>query len=240
MDAQKALVASPVDANTFKPLLARLHPIVEQRRNLYSQTREKANKMMRLAFGEDPQKTSEEDLETGLNNIVVLCRERAGIEALLGLGILPRLRGLLEIKRPSKKQLERKLLGVRALSSMAGFDAPTAKGILKELGIPFLLNLQDISYGYGGDKAFIEECLAAVQFLWQSILDSLSGAKKGDKPNQELLKENMQIIDTFLTTLTMSLNSKSIQGEARDSIIQLFTKNIGNFCCKIFSQCRIH
>ncbi len=227
MDAQKALVSSPVDANTFKPLLTRLHPIVEQRRNKYAQTREKASKMLRIAFGEDPQKTSDEDLETGLNNVVVLCKERAGIEELLSLGILPKLKGLLEIKKPTKKELERKLLGVRALSSMAAHDPQTSKRLLKDLGIPFLLNLQDVSYGFGGNKALVDESLAAVQYLWQCILDALSGAKKGDKPNQKLIQENKPIIDTFLTTLVMSLNSRTLQGEARDSILQLFSKNIG-------------
>ncbi|ODN02889.1 Protein unc-45 B [Orchesella cincta] len=225
-DAQKALVASPVDANTFKPLLSRLHPIVQERRNQFSQTREKALKMVKLAFGEDPQKTGEEDLETGLNNIVVLCRERAGIECLLELGILPRLKGLLELKRPTKSQLSRKLMGVRALSSIVSYDSSKAQRVLKDLGIPFLLNLQDIAYGFGGDQTLLEESLISVQYLWQSILNSLSGTKKGSKPNKELMAENKPIIDTFFTTLTMTLNSRAIQGEARDSIIQLFTKNI--------------
>lgn len=89
------------------------------------------------------------------------------------------------------------------------------------------MNLQDITYGFSGDAVLAEEALSAVQYLWQSILNSLSGSKKGEKPDPECLKINKSIIDSLLTTMTMSLNSRSITGEARDMILQIFTKNIG-------------
>ena len=120
-DAQKALVSSPGDANIFKPLLSRLHVIVEERRTKFSQTKEKAIKMMKWAFEPGPN-ISEEDVETGLNNILVLCRERAGIEALLELGLLEKLRGLLNMKQPSVKEMNRKIMGVRTITEIVQFS----------------------------------------------------------------------------------------------------------------------
>jgi hypothetical protein len=125
-DAQKALVSSPPDAATFKPLLSRLLPIVEKRRHDASQTKEKASRMIRRAFGEEPN-MSDEDIETALNNIVVLCRERAGIAALLEMGLLKRVRSLLDIKRPDKKQLKWKILAVRSLSQLVQYDVNTVR-----------------------------------------------------------------------------------------------------------------
>lgn len=93
------------------------------------------------------------------------------------------------------------------------------------------MNLQDITYGFSGDAAVAEEALSSVQYLWQSILDTLSGSKKGEKPDPECLKENKSIIDSLLTTMTMSLSSRAITGEARDMILQIFTKNIGMRSC---------
>jgi len=85
----------------------------------------------------------------------------------------------------------------------------------------------DIAYKSTADRETMDEALTAVQFFWQSILDSLSGAKRGEQPKPDMVKENKPIIDSLLTTMTMSLNSRTIQAEARDTILQIFTKNIG-------------
>lgn len=123
-DAQKALVSSPPDAPTFKPLLSRLLPIVEQRRQHASQVKEKASRMIRRAFGEEPN-LSDEDIENAMGNIVVLCRERAGIEALLEMGLLKRVRILLEMKKLSTREMKWKVLAVRSLSQLVQFDVKT-------------------------------------------------------------------------------------------------------------------
>lgn len=87
--------------------------------------------MIRRAFGEEPN-LSDEDIETALNNIIVLARERAGVEALLEVGLLRKIKSLLEIKRPSKKELKWKILAVRSLSQLVQFD-------MKTVGLPFQL-----------------------------------------------------------------------------------------------------
>jgi len=132
-DAQKALVSSPPDAATFKPLLSRLHPICEQRRNQFSQTKEKVIRMVRRAFGEEPG-VSDEDVDTAFNNIVVLARERAGVEALMSVGYLKRVKGVLEAKKPSKKDLLRKISAVRSISQIVEFDTQTV-GTLSPEGL---------------------------------------------------------------------------------------------------------
>ena len=99
--------------------------------------------------------------------------------------------------------------------------------MLSDLGIPFLVNLQDLAYPVKKNKPLVDEVLTAVQYLWQIFLNTLCGIKKNEKPNQEMMKENQNIIDSFLTTLAMSITSRSIQAEARDVILQLFIKNIG-------------
>jgi len=117
-DAQMALVSSPADSATFQPLLSRLHVLVEQRRVKFSQIKEKASRMMKLAFDGEG---GEEETETGLNNVLVLCRERAGIEALLELGLLVKLKSLLDLKSPSLKDMKRKITAVRTLSEIVKF-----------------------------------------------------------------------------------------------------------------------
>jgi len=77
------------------------------------------------------------------------------------------------------------------------------------------------------NKELIEELLTPVQYLWQSVLDTLSGSKKHEKPNQEVMKMNQSIIESFLKSLAVGINSRSIQPEARDVILQLFIKIIG-------------
>ena len=118
-DAQKALISSPTDSVTFQPLLSRLHVLVEQRRVKFSQIKEKASRMMKLAFDGD---SGEEETETGLNNVLVLCRERAGIEALLELGLLVKLKSLIDFKTPNVKDMKRKITAVRTISEIVKFN----------------------------------------------------------------------------------------------------------------------
>jgi len=121
-DAQRALVSSPSDANAFKPLLSRLHVIVENRKLTQSRTKEKVNRMMEIAFGDNNYQATQEEMETGLNNILVLCRERAGIQALLESNLLVKLKSLIEIKKPSSKEIERKIMAVRIISQVLQSD----------------------------------------------------------------------------------------------------------------------
>lgn len=120
-DAQKALISSPKEANIFKPLLTRLYRIVEERKTKFSQTKEKALKMIQWAYEPTPD-TSDEDIDTGLNNVLVLCRERAGIEALLELGLLDKIRKFLNMKQPTSKDMNRKITAVRTLTEMIQFS----------------------------------------------------------------------------------------------------------------------
>jgi tetratricopeptide (TPR) repeat protein len=118
-DAQKALISSPADSATFQPLLSRLHVLVEQRRVKFTQIKEKASRMMKLAFEGE---AGEEERETGLNNVLVLCRERAGIEALLDLGLLLKLKSLVDLKSPTVPDMKRKITAVRTLSEIVRFN----------------------------------------------------------------------------------------------------------------------
>jgi len=118
-DAQKALVSSPADAKTFTPLLSRLHILVEQRRTRFSQVKDKATRMIRLAFEAS---SNDEEQETGLNNVLVLCRERAGLEALLELGLLVKLKTLLQLKSPTVQDMKRKVTAIRTLSEAIRFN----------------------------------------------------------------------------------------------------------------------
>jgi hypothetical protein len=89
------------------------------------------------------------------------------------------------------------------------------------------MNLQDLAYPVKKNKSLVDEVLTSVQYLWQSLIDVLCGIKKNEKPNQDMIKDNQTIIDSFLTSLAMSITSRSIQAEARDVILQVFIKNIG-------------
>ena len=50
---------------------------------------------------------------------------------------------------------------------------------------------------------------------------------KGSKPVEEKLKENTPQIDSFLTALSTAISSRTVDAYARDAILQVFTKNIG-------------
>ncbi|CAG7734226.1 unnamed protein product [Allacma fusca] len=223
-DAQQALVSSPGDAASLKPLLSRLYLVVEQRRAKFSQTKEKATKMMEVAFGGST--TSSDECETAFNNLMVLCRERAGIEALLDLGVLSKLKSTLDSKT-SSANLPYKISAIRILSEIARFDSRMVLRLVKDLGVPFIVSLQDVVYRFSGDSNARVEATTCVQFFWQACLDSLTGVVKGSKPQEDKVKENSGIIDAILTSLSMSIGSRSVDAQARDSILQLFTKNIG-------------
>ncbi len=75
--------------------------------------------MMKLAFEGE---AGEEERETGLNNVLVLCRERAGIEALLDLGLLLKLKSLVDLKSPTVPDMKRKITAVRTLSEIVRFN----------------------------------------------------------------------------------------------------------------------
>ncbi|XP_071568467.1 protein unc-45 homolog B-like [Temnothorax nylanderi] len=72
------------------------------------------------------------------------------------------------------------------------------------------------------------ERVNASQYCLQNILNKYSGMnnKPSSKPDEDLCEEHKKEINTILSCLLNSVESKTITGLARDAIIELITRNI--------------
>uniref|UniRef100_A0A182T2Z1 UNC-45/Cro1/She4 central domain-containing protein n=1 Tax=Anopheles maculatus TaxID=74869 RepID=A0A182T2Z1_9DIPT len=197
---------------TIKPHLERLHAIVQERARERAQTSNKVTKMFEIAFDIGAPKDKREQ---AMSNIVVLAREQAGVEVMMKEGVVTRIGKLLKVEKNSEIVTN----AIRAIDGVCLKSPERTKQVINELGIPWFLQILDCS---------VEERVAASQHCMQTVLNSISGMdnKEDTKPNDALVKENQQIIETLLTCLLYSVTDRTITGMARDSIMELLIRNV--------------
>jgi protein unc-45 len=107
---------------------------------------------------------------------------------------------------------------IRIVDSICLKSVDRTQTVIKELGIPWFLQILDHTH---------EERVNAAQHCLQTVLNSFSGLenKPDSKPNKELCVEYKKEIDTLLTCLVYSVTDRTISGHARDSIMELLTRN---------------
>uniref|UniRef100_A0A182IY85 Protein unc-45 homolog B n=1 Tax=Anopheles atroparvus TaxID=41427 RepID=A0A182IY85_ANOAO len=197
---------------TIKPHLERLHSIVQERARQRAQTSNKVTQMFEIAFDIGAPKDKREQ---AMGNIVVLSREHAGVEVMMKEGLVTRVGKLLKVEKNNEIIVN----AIRAVDGVCLKSPERTKQVINELGIPWFLQMLDCN---------VEERVAASQHCMQTVLNSISGLENKDdsKPNETLVKENQQIIETLLTCLLYSVTDRTITGMARDSIMELLIRNV--------------
>lgn len=197
---------------SVKGFVERLHTIVLKRAEENAQTSSKVQKMMELAFDmEKPTDTR----ASAMNNILVLAREHIGADLLLKEGVIHKIVNLLKYE----KNKEISVNAIRTIGEVCNRSLQRTREVLKIIGVPWFLQILNSREA---------ERVNAVQYCIQTVLNSFSGMenKLDSKPVKELCEENQAEIDAILSTLVYSITEPTISGLARDSIIEIITRNI--------------
>lgn len=196
----------------IKPHLERMHAIVQERARQRAQTSNKVTQMFQIAFDLTAAK---EKREQAMNNIVVLARETAGAEIMMKEGLVHQIGKLLKVEKNNDIITN----AIRAIDTVCTKSEDRTKTVIKELGIPWFLQILDSN---------IEERVSAAQHCMQTVLNSFSGMENKDdsKPVKEMVENNKQLIDTLLTCLVYSITERTITGFARDAIMELIIRNV--------------
>jgi len=196
----------------IQPYLERLHKVVQDRVSLNAQTSTKVTKMMELAFDIGAEKSKR---ETAMSNLVVLAREKAGADVMFRENIATRVGKLFKVE----KNDEILISAIRVIDDICGKSLHYTKKIINELGIPWFLQIIDSK---NPDRVI------ASQHCLQVILNSFSGCtnKEDSKPDQQLVEDNKNEIDTILTCLVYATTDRTISGEARDAVVELLIRNV--------------
>lgn len=200
---------------TFKPIqpvLERLHKIVQDRIAINAQTSTKVSKMFELAFDITAEKSKR---ETAMSNLVVLARENAGADVMFREGIAARVSKLFKVEKNDVILVS----AIRVVDDICSKSLHYTKNIIRELGIPWFLQILDSKN---------PERVMAAQHCLQVILNAFSGLtnKADSKPDQQLVEDHKQEIDTLLSCLLYSTTDRTITGEARDAVVELLTRNV--------------
>lgn len=197
---------------TVQKSLERLHLIVQARVEQNAQTANKIKQMSDLLF--EPSNTVDKR-KSAANNLLVLARESETADLMLQANIVPRLQTMLK-----KEQCQEIWINtVRTVDELCARSVPRTKSVLQTMGIPWFLDILD------SEDA---ERVSVAQHCMQTILNTFSGMKNklDSKPDTALCEANKQEIDTLLTCLTVSVNNATISGLARDSIVEMLTRNV--------------
>ncbi|RZF48427.1 hypothetical protein LSTR_LSTR011380 [Laodelphax striatellus] len=210
-DARHLNVIDP-NNKAVQPILSRLHEIVQENQKKNAQVENKVSQMFRYAFNIEEAKDKR---QTAMNNLLVLAKEKSGAFALQEAGIYHKIGSLLKVETND----EIFIAAIRTIGELCKGSADMAKNCLRELGIPWFLEILNSKK---------EEQVNSAQYCLQVILNSLSGLgiKAESRPDEKLCDENKKEIETLLTCLVYSCTSRTITGLARDAIIQLIMRNV--------------
>lgn len=210
-DARQVINVDP-NNTAIKPVLERLHQIVQERLRQNAQTQTKVESMNKLAFDMEGDK---EKRETAMNNLIVLSREKAGAEIVMKFNVVHQIKKLLKVE----KNKELTVSAIRIIGELCKHTPERTSLVLRDVGIPWFLEILDTEH---------EPQVNASQYCMQTILNSFSGMdnKSESKPDKDMCEKYKNEIDTLLTCLVYSINNRVITGKARDAIIELITRNI--------------
>lgn len=196
----------------IQPVLERLHKIVQDRVAMNAQTSTKVKKMFEVAFDITAEKSKR---ESAMSNLVVLAREQAGADIMFREGIANHVSKMFKVEKNDAILVS----AIRVIDDICCKSLHFTKGIIRDLGIPWFLQILDSS---NADRVM------AAQHCLQVILNSFSGLtnKADSKPDQQLVEDHKKEIDALLTCLLYASTDRTITGEARDAVIELLTRNV--------------
>lgn len=206
----RALQAVDPKNKEVQAMLMRLHKVVQDLLETKTKTAGKVQQLFEILFDTAAEKDKR---ETCANNLVALARERAGAELLMSQGVIGRIVQLLKTERNP----EIRVACTRAFSQFCS-ELGRTKSILKDVGIPFLMDLMNSKN---------TDQVNATQYVFQTIMNTLAGmnVKKAVKPNNILIAENQKEIDSLMAVFTTSLTNRTMSGACRDAVIELILKN---------------
>ncbi|KAG5680549.1 hypothetical protein PVAND_010050 [Polypedilum vanderplanki] len=200
---------------SFKPIqpyLERLHKIVQDRVAINAQTSTKVKKMFEIAFDVGAEK---EKRESAMSNMVVLARDKAGAEIMFNEGVATRIQKLFKVEKNDEILTN----AIRVIDDICCKSLHYTKKIINDIGVPWFLQILDSK---NPDRVM------AAQHCLQVILNSFSGLtnKEDSKPDQQLVEDNKNEIETILTCLLYATTDRTISGEARDAVVELLIRNV--------------
>lgn len=211
-DARIAWEAEP-NNKTLQPILERLHLITQERLRENAQTSNKVAKMFELAFNFEL--ADVEKRKTAMSNLVVLAREKAGAEVMYAEHVLQKIGRLVKVE----KNTEIIVNAIRVVDHLCTKSVDRTKGVIKELGIPWFIKMLNTSD---------DDRILAIRHCMQTVLNSFSGMENHEesKPDKDLVEANKADIDFLVLNLVHAVNDPILSGRARDTVIELLTRNI--------------
>lgn len=211
-DGKRCLSSDPGNRE-IQPVLARLHPVVQQKLRDGAQLSNKIDSMYRYAFA--PEESVEKRV-TAVQNLLVVAKEsNSGCAALLSTGAVGRIKSLLKVDRHPEVRIN----ALRIVGQLCKGDESRTKRVLAELGVPWFIDALN---------ADDQREISGVTYIVQEALNSLTGMCNtlDSSPNAEKCARNAKEIDAILTCLVCSVDRHSINKYARDSIIEMLTRNV--------------
>lgn len=211
-DAKQCLASDPANRE-IQPVLSRLHPIVQRKLADSAQLSNKIESMYRYAFAvdEDPEKRAK-----AVKNLLVLSKDtNSGCVGLLESGVVARIKSLLKVDRNAEIRIN----ALRVIGQLCKNDESRTKRVLVELGVPWFIDALNIDD---------QNEIGSVTYIIQEALNSLTGMCNtlDSSPNEEKCRKNSREIDAIHTCLVCSVDRHSINKYARDSIVEILTRNV--------------
>lgn len=212
VDAKQCLLSDPTNKE-IQPILSRLHPIVQAKLKENAQLSNKIDSMFKYAF------TIEETVEkktTAIKNLLVLSKDSSsGCNGLLQSGIISKIKSLLKNDHNDEVRIN----ALRIIGQLCKNDETRTKQVLVGLGVPWFIDALNTDN---------QNEINGVTFIIQEALNSLTGMINtlDSSPNEEKCNKNSKEIDAILTCLVCSVDRHSINRFARDSIIEILTRNV--------------
>ncbi|KAH6936395.1 hypothetical protein HPB50_016455 [Hyalomma asiaticum] len=213
-DARKILHIDPKNSAVQQNLRRLSHAIEKIAKNAST-----TNKVTQMIGVIENNSSSLELKNQAANNLVVIAREKAGAEAIIQADGIAKCLSAMR----SLKNAEFSLSCIRIFSELSKKKLQWALRVLKEFGLPAMID-QFISKD--------EQHITAVQYLFQTIINALSGmdSKDSKKPDQQMMKDNEADIDAIMLALVKSSSSRVMTAQGRDAILELITKNVDYEC----------
>ncbi|XP_037078852.1 protein unc-45 homolog B-like [Pollicipes pollicipes] len=199
------------DSRDVQPLLARLHKAVQKQMEESAQITNKVQNTYKYVFDITQEKQKRED---SANNMLVLAKERSGAEVLMSEDVHVRIMNQLKIETNEEIAVS----CIRVLGQLCVDSEARSKRLLRELGVPWLVQLLNSDSG---------SRVNAAQYLLQIIVSTLAGMDvKGEKKaDADKLRENKREVDSVMAVLAVTTNSRAMSARGRDAVLELLLKN---------------
>lgn len=195
-------------------MLRRLNMKIQQIAAETNSTENRVKSMLKYVIDKDLE--MEKRIQSA-NNLIALVREDAGRKYFIeekGFNVLSSV-----MKNPSV-HFDIRLALIRVLTQISEGSDSLSLLVMKNIGIDFIIELMF--------EQKDEQFLIAAQTVIQTILTQLSGfsPKNNKKVDGEKMKKYENEVDSIMASLVGRINSRTMSGECRDSLLELLMVNM--------------